>query len=128
MSVSAVPYLSYPAAAEVIEWLIALGAETVTRQNGEGGTVLHSEIRLQDAVVMVASDDAAYTVPPLLGQSTGVGVYVETDRVDALFELAVEAGGRAVIAPEGTSWGARRARVLDPGGREWTFGSYVPGA
>jgi len=26
-----------------------------------------------------------------------------------------------------TDWGGRRARVLDPGGREWSFGSYRPG-
>lgn len=27
----------------------------------------------------------------------------------------------------GREWGTRRARVLDPGGREWSFGSYRPG-
>jgi uncharacterized glyoxalase superfamily protein PhnB len=32
-----------------------------------------------------------------------------------------------VIAPETTEWGTGRARVLDPEGHEWSFGSYEPG-
>lgn len=29
--------------------------------------------------------------------------------------------------PEETEWGTWRARVLDPEGREWSSGTYVPG-
>lgn len=76
---------------------------------------------------MAASDDAPYTVPPLSGQSTGAGTYLVTDDVDGMFRRAVASGGSSVVQPEDTPWGSRRARVLDPGGREWSFGSYVPG-
>lgn len=50
-----------------------------------------------------------------------------TDDVEGLYRTAVEAGAVSVHPPEDTGWGSRRARVLDPGGREWSFGSYRPG-
>lgn len=76
---------------------------------------------------MVASNDSDYVVAPLVGGSTGAGLYLVADDVDLLYAAAVNAGGAPVIPPEDTAWGTRRARVLDPGGREWSFGSYEPG-
>jgi uncharacterized glyoxalase superfamily protein PhnB len=120
-------YLSYRDAPAALAWLTALGFEIVTRQDGPDGTVQHAEARLGDAVVMVASFDEDYDVPPLRGRSTGRGLYLVTDDVEGLHDRAVAAGGRSVIAPESTEWGSRRARVLDPEGGEWSFGSYAPG-
>lgn len=124
---SAVPYLSYQDAPRAIDWLVRLGFSIEARQDSPDGRVVHSEMRLDDGVLMVASDDEPYTVPPLIGQSTGAGVYLVTDDVDELFRRALDAGGTEVIEPEDTPWGSRRARVLDPCGREWSFGSYRPG-
>lgn len=53
-------YLSYPDAPAALEWLQAVGFEVVRRQDGDGGTVVHSEVRLGMAVLMVASNDAGY--------------------------------------------------------------------
>jgi uncharacterized glyoxalase superfamily protein PhnB len=122
----AVPYLSYSDAPRAIAWLEDLGFTVAARQDGPDGTVIHSELRWGDAVVMVASDDADYLVPPLRGRSTGAGVYLVTDDADGMFANAVAAGAEEVIRPEDTEWGSRRARVLDPCGREWSFGSYRP--
>ena len=122
-----VPYLSYSDAAGVISWLEAIGFETVTRQDGDGGTVIHSELKLGDAVVMLASMDADYALPPLVGRSTGVGLYLHVEDVRAAYATAIALGGGSVFEPEQTEWGTERARVLDPEGREWSFGSYEPG-
>lgn len=121
-------YLSYQDAAGALRWLEALGFEVVRRQDGDSGQVVHSEVRLGDVVLMVASDDAAYEKPPLVGNSTGQGLYLLVEDVDDLHARAVEAGGRTVFGPEDTEWGTRRARVLDPEGTEWSFGTYEPGA
>lgn len=123
-----VSYLSYPDAPAVVDWLTGLGFSVVRRVD-DAGRIVHCELRRGEAVVMLASDDADYTVPPLQGVSTGAGVYlvVAVSEVDELFRAAVDGGGRAVYPPEDTPWSGRRARVLDPGGREWTFGSYRPG-
>ena len=120
-------YMSYSDAPAALRWLAALGFEVVTRWDGPDGQVLHAEARLGSATVMVASDDADYEVPPLRGRSTGQGVYLRVDDVAALHRRAVEAGATSVLAPEATDRGGIRARVLDPGGREWSFGTSAPG-
>ncbi|MGW1251128.1 VOC family protein [Streptomyces sp. NPDC002535] len=120
-------YLSYTDAAAAIDWLESVGFVTAVRQDDEAGRVVHAELRLGQAVIMLASADASYAVPALKGVSTGSGLYVVTPSVDELHDRAVRSGGTSVIAPEDTAWGSRRARVLDPEGREWSFGSYTPG-
>ena len=121
------PYLSYADAPAAIAWLEAIGFVVLVRQDGPDGRVAHSELRMDEAVVMLASDDSPYVVAPLVGTSTGAGLYIVTDDVDRRYADAIRAGGAAVFPPEDTEWGARRARVLDPGGREWSFGTYQPG-
>jgi uncharacterized glyoxalase superfamily protein PhnB len=122
------PYLSYADAPAAIAWLEAIGFVVVVRQDRPDGRVMHSELRMDEVVVMLASDDSDYVVAPLVGRSTGAGLYVVVDDVDLLYGAAVNAGGTSVFQPEDTEWGTRRARVLDPGGREWSVGSYEPGA
>ncbi|RFU22097.1 VOC family protein [Geodermatophilus marinus] len=121
-------YLSYADAPAALRWLAALGFEEVRRQDGEPGQVLHAELRAGDAVVMVASNDADYRRAPLVGRSTGSGLYLLVDDVDEVHARALAAGGREVFAPEDTEWGTRRSRLLDPEGGEWSLGSYEPGA
>lgn len=122
-----VAYLSYPDARQAIQWLQALGFQTVTEQPGQDGSVLHAELRLGEAVVMLASFDAGYETPPLRGRSTGTGRYLVVDDVSSVHRRALAAGGHEVFAPEQTEWGTWRSRVLDPGGWEWSFGTYQPG-
>lgn len=121
-------YLSFQDAAAGLSWLQAIGFEVVRRQDGDQGQVLHCEMRLGEVVLMVASNDADYVRSPLLGRSTGQGLYLLVDDVDDMHSRAVRAGGRSVFGPEDTEWGTRRARVLDPEGGEWSFGTYEPGA
>ncbi|MET9257386.1 VOC family protein [Streptomyces sp. NPDC048182] len=123
-------YLSYRDAAAALEWLGAVGFETTVRQDGPDGGVLHAEVRAGEVALMVASADADYVVPPLRGVSSGGGLYLwlpEAADVDDWHARAVRAGAREVIAPEDTSWGSRRARVLDPEGHEWSVGTHRPG-
>jgi uncharacterized glyoxalase superfamily protein PhnB len=113
-----------------LRWLQALGFEVVRRTDAEDGKVAHSELRCDDVVLMVASYDADYQRPPLVGRSTGGGLYVALDDAAAVedrYRRGIEAGGRPVFPPEDTAWGTRRARLLDPEGGEWSFGSYAPG-
>ncbi|MEV8213028.1 VOC family protein [Leifsonia sp. NPDC077715] len=124
--ISSAVYLSYRDAPAAIAWLEAIGFDVIQRQDAPDGSVGHSELRLADTVVMLATDQVAVE-PPLAGASTGVGTYLVAPDVDGMFARAIEAGATVVFPPEDTEWGTRRARVLDPGGREWSFGSYRPG-
>jgi uncharacterized glyoxalase superfamily protein PhnB len=120
-------YLSYRDAPAAIDWLEAIGFQVVARQPGDNGSILHAELRLGGAVVMLATDDADYGVPPLVGDSTGSGLYLLVDDVGAIYTAAIQAGATAVFEPQTTEWGTERARVLDLEGREWSFGTYEPG-
>ncbi|MFE5613711.1 VOC family protein [Streptomyces sp. NPDC056524] len=123
-------YVSYRDADAGLAWLASVGFECVARQDAEDGSVLHAVVRLGDAVVMVATADAAYSRPALHGVSRGSGLYLwfsAAPPVDDWYARAVAAGATGVIAPEDTAWGSRRARVLDPEGYEWSAGTYGPG-
>jgi uncharacterized glyoxalase superfamily protein PhnB len=76
---------------------------------------------------MVATADADDDTAALKGRSTGNGLYLRVDDVDALYERAVAAGAVSVFPAESTEWGTGRARLLDTEGHEWSFGSYEPG-
>jgi uncharacterized glyoxalase superfamily protein PhnB len=80
-----------------------------------------------DAAIMIAPADEPYELPLLIGRSTGHGLYLLVEDVSALHTAALQAGGKSVFAPERTAWGTDRARVLDPEGYEWSFGTYEPG-
>ncbi|HSF37500.1 MAG TPA: VOC family protein [Nocardioides sp.] len=124
-------YLSYRDAPAALSWLERIGFEVVARQDDSAGNVLHAEVRSGDVVLMVATADAPYETPPLVGRSTGGGLYLwfaDPALVDDWCARAVGAGAREVIAPEDTEWGTRRARVLDPEGHEWSVGTYRPGS
>jgi uncharacterized glyoxalase superfamily protein PhnB len=121
-------YLSYRDAPAAIAWLEAIGFAVTARQDSERGAVLHAELRLNDAVVMLATADADYAVSPLVDRSTGSGLYLLVEDVGAIYAAAIDAGATSVFEPEATEWGSARARVLDPEGREWSFGSYEPGS
>jgi uncharacterized glyoxalase superfamily protein PhnB len=123
-------YLSYPDAPAALVWLERVGFETQRRQDGPAGTVTHAEVRFGDVVLMVASADADDLVPPLVGRGEGGGLYLwlaDAEAVDAWHARALAAGAREVFGPEDTEWGSRRARVLDPQGKEWSVGTYQPG-
>lgn len=120
-------YISYPDAPAALDWLQAVGIEVVRRQDSPDGRVLHSEIHMGEALLMVSSNDADYLLPPLMGRSTGQGLYLFVDDVDAFHRKALAAGGISVIEPEDTEWGSRRCRMLDPQGKEWSAGTYQPG-
>ena len=130
MGTRVVAYLSYRDAPAALRWLEALGFEVVRRADGQDGTVTHSELRRDDAVLMVSGYDAEYSRPPLVGRSTGGGLYLVLDDATAVedtYRRGIEAGDMSVFGPEDTDWGTRRARLLDPEGGEWSFGSYAPG-
>ncbi|WP_428340976.1 VOC family protein [Mycobacterium sp.] len=120
-------YLSYLDAPRALKWLAAIGFVVVREQTGDDGTIVHSEVRNGDTVLMVASNDQPYQHAPLLGQSTGAGLYLLVEDVEAIYRQAVTAGATPVIEPERTDWGSSRARVLDIEGYEWSFGTYEPG-
>lgn len=117
---SIVPYLTFRNGDDSVSFLTdVLGFEVVTKQMADDGSVVHCELKRDDAVLMGGSGEVAVGAAP--------GVYLVVDEVAELFALAVQRGASVVFAPEQTEWGTWRARFCDPDGHEWTIGTYQPG-
>lgn len=120
-----VPYFGYRDAAAAIDFLRrAFGFAVAQRYDGEDGSVMHAELHLDGAFIMLGSATAADQggAKPVMGS----GVYAPVADVDAHFATATAAGAAVVYGPEDTAFGTRRYRVRDPEGYEWTFGTYRP--
>ncbi|MGB0498550.1 MAG: VOC family protein [Rubricella sp.] len=114
------PYFSYVDAKAAMAFLeSAFGFEPVQSYDGEGGRLVHGEMRFGDGVIMLGTVDH-----PPARQSPGV--YVVVADVDAHYERAKAAGADIVYPPEDTEFGTRRYRARDIEGHEWSFGTYQP--
>ncbi|NAZ74152.1 glyoxalase [Kineococcus sp. T13] len=115
-----------------VRWLErVLGFEVVSAYRDEAsGRLEHAELRRGEAVVMVQHDAQGYDVPAVKGGSVGHGLYLavgEDAAVDELHRRAVEAGAHVLAGPATTEWGNHHVELLDPEGRQWSVGAYVPG-
>lgn len=123
------PYFSYRDVEAALDWLTrAFGFQAGTVQRDAGGAVQHAEMRCGDGVLMMGQADDLHRPPGPDARASCPGTYLVVADVDAVFAQAVAAGARVVFPPEDTGWGARRCRVLDPEGYEWSFGTYRPGS
>ena len=119
------PVLKYSDAHAAIDFLErAFGFQRHAVHEGEGGAIVHAELRFGDQVVMLSSagvGDPAYDQG--LGRTT---VYVVVDEVDALFDTAKAAGAEIVLEPTDQDYGSRDFSARDPEGNIWSFGTYRP--
>ncbi len=121
-------YFNYEDARAAMRWLEqAFGFETLTQFDDADGAVMHGEMRLGEAIIMIGTAEEPYDKPAVKGTSTGHGTYVAVSEVEGLFARAQEAGARVIAEPTVSEWGNHSFRVLDVEGYEWTFGTYRPG-
>ena len=120
------PYLSYRDTAALRFFEEAFGFTTGVRWDAPDGAVRHAEVTFGDGAVMVGTAD--HPTAPLDGTSVGQGVYVYAGE-DVERALRSGAGGGRLrgLPAGGHRVGDRRYRVLDPGGYDWSFGSYRTG-
>lgn len=124
-------YFGYRDAPAAIDWLgRAFGFTASMSFPDDAGGVMHSELRLGDAVIVVFSDREGYERAPRKGDTSGSGIYFcvpDRATVDAVHSRALAEGATVVWEPADTQWGNYRCRVVDPEGYEWTFGTHRPG-
>ncbi len=122
------PALGYKGAREAMAWLTeACGFEAHQVYTDDGGKVVHAELALGGAVIMLG--DKSDTPDPDNPWSTAtMGVYVAVDDIDAQFAKALAAGAEVVRPLADTDYGAREFTIRDPSGFLWSFGTYRPQA
>jgi PhnB protein len=98
----------------------ALGMTETVRLADATGKVMHAELKLGDATIMLADEfpDMGYRAPDSLGGSP-VSILLYVEDVDALFNRAL-ANGAAARSPLAVQFdGDRRGTLLDPFGHIW---------
>ncbi|MCY0936634.1 VOC family protein [Streptomyces sp. H34-S4] len=117
-----VPHIMVSDAARALSFYEqAFGAVEEFRLGHPDGGVLHAEIRIGGAVLMLGDvSEGPFTAPSELG-GTSVALHVFVPDVDALAQKAVAAGAELVQAPEDQFHGDRTAILRDPFGHLWVF-------
>src|SRR5688500_6514561 len=93
---SVTPYLIISGAAAAIDFYKhVFGATELMRFGGPGGTIGHAEIRIGNAIVMLADEhpEMGFRSPTSVGGSA-VGLMVYVPDVDQVFKRAVDAGAK----------------------------------
>ena len=115
------PYLSVRNASKAIDFYKdAFAAVEQFRLRGGDGTVVHGEMMIGGAPLMLAEEfpDFGAPAPPSLGGSP-VKLQLTVTDVDAAVERAVAAGATLVRPPQDQFHGHRQALLEDPFGYSW---------
>ncbi len=113
------PYLVVNGADATITFLVKVfGAVELRRFPGEGGKVMHAEVRLDDSVIMIADGQEGWPAIP-------AHVHVYVNDVDATYELALKTGATSVQEPVQKGDADKRGGVRDPGGTTWWIATMV---
>ncbi len=129
-----IPCLMYRNAAAAIEWLCqAFGFERHAIYEGEGGTIMHAELKFGNGMVMLGSkNDGPYgrhikQPDQLAGCETQTPCVIVAD-ADAVYQSAKAAGAEILIDIKDESYGGRGFTCRDLEGHIWNFGTYDPWA
>jgi len=122
-----------------IDWLCrAFGFEIQLKVEGDGGEIVHSELKLDDALIMVGGTSGkepwqkAYRSPKHIEGGVTQALAFHIDDVDAHAARAVAAGAKLVREPRTDDygddyWADRTYGALDPEGHLWWFMQRVRG-
>ncbi len=121
------PYLSVRGAVAAIDFYRrAFGAEEVLRLETPAGFVTHAEIRIGEALVLLADEmtgSPQQSPSSLAGTSVAVRLYV--DDVDACFARALAAGGVQLRGVTDQFYGDRNGALRDPFGHVWIVATHI---
>jgi uncharacterized glyoxalase superfamily protein PhnB len=101
------------------------GAKEVMRMPGPGGSVMHAELAIGDAKLMVG--DTMPGAPPRSAKAlrgTPVTFHVYVANCDAVYKKALGAGATAKSPVMDMFWGDRYGTVEDPFGNLWGIATH----
>jgi PhnB protein len=113
------PYLIVTDPDAVLDFVVrAFGGEVTERHLDDSGGVMHAEVRVDGAPIMLGG--ASEEWPP-----TRSLVHLYVPDADAVFRAAVEAGGKVLREPETMAYGDRTGGVEDAWGTQWWIATRV---
>ena len=123
---SVTPYLVVNNAARAIEFYQrAFGAKEMMRMDGPPGKIVHAELKIGDAMIMLSDEmpGAGARSPQSLGGTTG-GIFLYVENVDTVFNQAASAGAKVDMPLADMFWGDRYGKLTDPFGHSWSLATH----
>lgn len=121
------PYLTIEGAGAALEFYKkAFGAEVTTTLPGPDGSVMHAEIRIGGAAIMLGEacpERGALGPKALKGSPVSIMLYVED--ADAMAARAQKAGAKVTMPVADMFWGDRYGTLEDPYGHKWGVATHV---
>ncbi|MCY3885455.1 MAG: VOC family protein [Gammaproteobacteria bacterium] len=119
---SITPGAAVPNGAEVLDFIEnVFDGKTIERYDAPDGTLAHAEVMIGDSAFQIGTgpEDS----PPFPAMLV---FYVDSaDKVDELYQKALEAGATSQAEPTDQFYGWRTATVMDMGGNGWTIFAVV---
>ena len=127
MNVQACPYLTVRNAAAALDFYArAFDATEHLRLTEPSGRIGHAEIRIGDALIMLADEYPEYgVVGPESRGGTTVSISLLVDDVDGFVKRAVDAGARVLRDVKDEFYGERTGRIEDPFGHAWQVATRI---
>lgn len=125
---SITPYLimTNDAAKAINFYKKVFGAKEALRMDGPGGEVMHAELKIGDAKIMLADEYPEMNCcgPQTYGGSP-VGIHLYIKNVDEVVKKAVKNGAKLLKAVEDMFYGDRSGTIEDPHGHQWTISTHI---
>ena len=125
----------YQDPATAIDWLCrAFGFEVRIKVEGEGGSIVHSELEYGDGLIMVAgvSEERGHQSPRAFGGANTQNLFIYVDDLDAHLARATAAGAKITQEPAVSDYGEeywtdRGYQAEDPEGHRWYIAQRLRG-
>lgn len=124
---SLIPYLIIKGASEAIHcYKNAFDATEQMRFTSSSGEILHAEILINNAVIMLADEfpHMGYVSPSTLG-NTSISLHLYVEDVDQVYQKAIAAGCTVEKPLQNQFFGERSATLLDPFGHRWSIATKI---
>ena len=121
------PYLIVRDAPAAIEFYKRIfGAEEAMRLAEPGGRIGHAELKLGDAMIMIAEEHPDRgVVSPLAYGGSGSFLHLHVANVDDMTIRAAEAGAKILVEPKTQFYGERSSKIQDPFGHVWMLDQHI---
>ena len=121
------PHLVCAGAAAAIEFYKkAFGAVEEARLPGPNGRLMHAQIRIGGAAIMLVDEMPEWgALGPKALKGSPVTIHLYVNDTDAFVARAVKAGAKVTMPVADMFWGDRYGQLEDPFGHHWSVGTHV---
>jgi len=113
------PYLALENTGRFIQFIKeAFGAQEKLVVPAPGGGIAHAKIAIGDSILEMSDAHGVYKPMPC-------GLHLYVPDTDAVYEQALRAGAKSLIAPADQPYGDRSAGVVDPFGNQWFIATHI---